>query len=512
MLQHLWTGPISNAPVEIIQGSKSVEVRPVGVTKGATMRTICTAMAEMCGAPAVAFDLVLCIGHLLARDENIYSYFEGHKIDGNQSRSDARMQQQAMQMQHLASMSGGGAAGGLGGSTGGAGGAEDPLWRQGTGGSGMQGLPGGGRGGAPDGLPLDPRSFTRRSLDSHPLYPYNRPGSGGSLFGIPPGGAGYPGTRAQQQQQEMQRRVLSPVLEGGMLARTLSRGGSQELPSELGSTPDPAWTPFSLHSQQQPQHRRSLSRDSPGAAGPGAAAAAAAGDDMINPGLLSMYTSEDVLPSSNLVSESHAAAAAAQGSPAPPADGSGTMGTGTVNSGAKPPLAASGLTAALNAVEQQGQQGQQGQGQQAQGQQAQQQAPGTTSRASSGSASLGLELSRSMGTEGGLTGSNKPPPGPAFPPRYLFSCCVGRSRSKARYSLGASSEVADLLEALVALMQQEELEAQLLHVQRQQQAQQRQDAQRALQEQQQAQQQEQQQQVQQVEQVQQQQAQLEGYH
>lgn len=30
LLQHLWTGPISNAPVEIIQGGKSVEVRGVG--------------------------------------------------------------------------------------------------------------------------------------------------------------------------------------------------------------------------------------------------------------------------------------------------------------------------------------------------------------------------------------------------------------------------------------------------------------------------------------------------
>ena len=33
LLQHLWTGPISNAPVDIVQGSKSVEVRPVGVSK-----------------------------------------------------------------------------------------------------------------------------------------------------------------------------------------------------------------------------------------------------------------------------------------------------------------------------------------------------------------------------------------------------------------------------------------------------------------------------------------------
>ena len=33
LLQHLWTGPISNAPVDIVQGTKSVEVRPVGISK-----------------------------------------------------------------------------------------------------------------------------------------------------------------------------------------------------------------------------------------------------------------------------------------------------------------------------------------------------------------------------------------------------------------------------------------------------------------------------------------------
>ena len=33
MLQHLWTGPISNAAVDVVQGSRSVEVRSVGVSK-----------------------------------------------------------------------------------------------------------------------------------------------------------------------------------------------------------------------------------------------------------------------------------------------------------------------------------------------------------------------------------------------------------------------------------------------------------------------------------------------
>jgi Trehalose-phosphatase len=39
LLQHLWTGPISNAPVDIVQGSKSVEVRPVGISKVSTHAT-----------------------------------------------------------------------------------------------------------------------------------------------------------------------------------------------------------------------------------------------------------------------------------------------------------------------------------------------------------------------------------------------------------------------------------------------------------------------------------------
>lgn len=82
LLQHLWTGPISNAPVEIIQGGKSVEVRPVGVTKGVAMQRIVAAMAQQLGPEAVQFDMALCIGHLLARDENMYLYLEGLKVEG----------------------------------------------------------------------------------------------------------------------------------------------------------------------------------------------------------------------------------------------------------------------------------------------------------------------------------------------------------------------------------------------------------------------------------------------
>lgn len=80
LLQHLWTGPISNAPVDIVQGSKSVEVRPVGVSKGLSMHRIVHTMAERSALTSMEFDFVLVAGHFLARDENIFTYFEGHKV------------------------------------------------------------------------------------------------------------------------------------------------------------------------------------------------------------------------------------------------------------------------------------------------------------------------------------------------------------------------------------------------------------------------------------------------
>ncbi|KAG2309880.1 hypothetical protein Bca52824_029628 [Brassica carinata] len=40
LLQHLCTGPISNASVDVVKGSRSVEVRAVGVTKGAAIDRI----------------------------------------------------------------------------------------------------------------------------------------------------------------------------------------------------------------------------------------------------------------------------------------------------------------------------------------------------------------------------------------------------------------------------------------------------------------------------------------
>ncbi|KAL5716526.1 Trehalose-6-P synthase/phosphatase complex synthase subunit [Ranunculus cassubicifolius] len=75
LLQHLWTGPISNAAVEVVQGSRSVEVRSVGVTKGAAVDRI---LGEIVHSRSIfsPIDYVLCIGHFLGKDEDIFTFFE----------------------------------------------------------------------------------------------------------------------------------------------------------------------------------------------------------------------------------------------------------------------------------------------------------------------------------------------------------------------------------------------------------------------------------------------------
>ncbi|XP_074311183.1 alpha,alpha-trehalose-phosphate synthase [UDP-forming] 1-like [Silene latifolia] len=75
MLQHLWTGPISNAAVEVVQGSRSVEVRAVGVTKGSAIDRI---LGEIVHSKPLTspIDYVLCIGHFLEKDEDVFTFFE----------------------------------------------------------------------------------------------------------------------------------------------------------------------------------------------------------------------------------------------------------------------------------------------------------------------------------------------------------------------------------------------------------------------------------------------------
>ncbi|XP_043808297.1 alpha,alpha-trehalose-phosphate synthase [UDP-forming] 1 isoform X3 [Manihot esculenta] len=75
MLQHLWTGPISNAAVDVVQGGRSVEVRAVGITKGAAIDRILRQIVHNQGM-RTPIDYVLCVGHFLAKDEDIYTFFE----------------------------------------------------------------------------------------------------------------------------------------------------------------------------------------------------------------------------------------------------------------------------------------------------------------------------------------------------------------------------------------------------------------------------------------------------
>ncbi|KAJ8761922.1 hypothetical protein K2173_006524 [Erythroxylum novogranatense] len=82
MLQHLWTGPISNAAVDVVQGSRSVEVRAVGLTKGAAIDRILGEVVHNKGMKA-PIDYVLCVGHFLAKDEDVYQFFEPELPNGS---------------------------------------------------------------------------------------------------------------------------------------------------------------------------------------------------------------------------------------------------------------------------------------------------------------------------------------------------------------------------------------------------------------------------------------------
>ncbi|KAF7803248.1 alpha,alpha-trehalose-phosphate synthase [UDP-forming] 1-like [Senna tora] len=75
LLQHLWTGPISNALLEVVQGGRSVEVRAVGVSKGAAIDRILGEIVHHKGMKA-PIDYVLCVGHFLPKDEDVYTFFE----------------------------------------------------------------------------------------------------------------------------------------------------------------------------------------------------------------------------------------------------------------------------------------------------------------------------------------------------------------------------------------------------------------------------------------------------
>ncbi|CAI5991745.1 unnamed protein product [Closterium sp. NIES-64] len=57
------------------RGGKSVEVRPVGVSKGAAMEMVLREIVHQKSLPC-PFDFVITVGHLISRDEDIYQLFE----------------------------------------------------------------------------------------------------------------------------------------------------------------------------------------------------------------------------------------------------------------------------------------------------------------------------------------------------------------------------------------------------------------------------------------------------
>ena len=81
LLQHLWTGPISNANVDIIQGMKSVEARPVGLSKGVAVDKIVQMIARDGKGGQKEIDFAFCAGHFLGRDEDIFTYLDSHTGD-----------------------------------------------------------------------------------------------------------------------------------------------------------------------------------------------------------------------------------------------------------------------------------------------------------------------------------------------------------------------------------------------------------------------------------------------
>ncbi|MFS7958275.1 putative alpha,alpha-trehalose-phosphate synthase (UDP-forming) [Helianthus anomalus] len=75
LLNHLRNGPISNASVDIVQGERSVEVRVNGVSKGVGIHGILGQVIRDKDMK-LPIDYVLCVGHFLPKDEDIYTLFD----------------------------------------------------------------------------------------------------------------------------------------------------------------------------------------------------------------------------------------------------------------------------------------------------------------------------------------------------------------------------------------------------------------------------------------------------
>jgi len=73
LLLHLMAGPLANTPTQIINHSKIIQVRPIGVAKGFLAEKLITELEAKRGP----VDFVLCMGNFMQVDEDIFSSFYG---------------------------------------------------------------------------------------------------------------------------------------------------------------------------------------------------------------------------------------------------------------------------------------------------------------------------------------------------------------------------------------------------------------------------------------------------
>lgn len=79
MLMHLCSGPLSTAPVDLLQGAKSVEVRPMGVSKGVMLNKV---LLDLASLPVTRWsiheaDFCFCACFCLDRDEDLFTFVAG---------------------------------------------------------------------------------------------------------------------------------------------------------------------------------------------------------------------------------------------------------------------------------------------------------------------------------------------------------------------------------------------------------------------------------------------------
>jgi trehalose 6-phosphate synthase/phosphatase len=88
LLQHLWTGPISNAAVDVIQGAKSVEVRPIGVSKGAAVARIVSMMGEGGSSSLVEMERQTTIDTISTSNQKMVNSKRTFVFDDDANRTD----------------------------------------------------------------------------------------------------------------------------------------------------------------------------------------------------------------------------------------------------------------------------------------------------------------------------------------------------------------------------------------------------------------------------------------